>query len=128
KLAVTRGGPNDRVDLARRFVVELRAENVIFRNDSFQRGVNHLNWRRRKNVEIEYISVEAGFENLVQQLNVTLEADALPYFVQMFLPHFVFELRIVEKKVGEFGSLLHEINLCHAFCFALELGRRNTDQ
>lgn len=104
------------------------AEDMIFRNNAFQRGVNHLHWRCRKDVEIENISLNSAFENLVQQLNVAFEANALSYFIQMFLAHFIFKFRVVQQEVGEFRSLLHQINFRHSLCFALKLGGRNSDQ
>ena len=46
----------------------------------------------------------------------------------MFFPHFGFELRVVKQKVGEFRTLLDQVDLRHAFGFAFELGGGNADQ
>ncbi len=72
--------------------------------------------------------VHASFENLVKQFDVALQPYAFSNLVKMLLPHLRFELRIVEQQIGEFRSLLHQVNLGHAFGFAFEFCRRNTDQ
>ena len=45
--AISRRGAHDRVDLARRLVAKFRAENVIGRNNVFQRRLNYLHRSRR---------------------------------------------------------------------------------
>src|ERR1700683_514083 len=127
-LAVARGGANNRVDFAGRFVAELSAINVILGHDAFESGVNHLDGRGRENVKIEDESIHAPFEDLVKKFDIPLEANALAYLVKMFLAHLGFELRVVEKQVGEFGSLLDQVNLRHAFGFAFELRGGDADQ
>ena len=44
-LAVTRCGPDNGVNLARRLVAELSAENVIFGNDVLERRVDYFDGR-----------------------------------------------------------------------------------
>ena len=66
--------------------------------------------------------------SLVKQFDVTFEPDALTYLVKMLLPHLGFELGVVKQKVSEFGSLLHQVDLCHALGFAFELRGGNADQ
>ncbi len=73
------------------------------------------------------MSIDAGFEDLVKQLDVTLEANSFADLVKMFLSNFRFEFGIVEQEIGEFGSLLHQVDLGHAFGFAFELGGGNAD-
>ncbi len=72
--------------------------------------------------------VDARFEQLVQHLDVSLEANALAHFAQMFLPNFRLELRIMQQQVSELSPLLHQVDLGHALGFALEFFGRNSDQ
>src|ERR1700722_11025758 len=127
-LAISGGSPNDRVDLARRFIPKLSAEDVICRNNAFQSRVNYLNWSGRENVEIEEMTIDSGFENLVKKLDVAFEANALSDLMKMLFPDLRLELWIVQQQVGELRSLLDEINLRHSLGLALKFSSGNADE
>src|ERR1700688_1131124 len=74
------------------------------------------------------MSVDSGLENLVEQFDVPLEANALSYLMKMLFPHLRLEFWIVQQQVGELRSLLHEVDLRHAFCFAFKFSGRNADE
>jgi len=126
--AVARSGAHDGVDLARRLVAKLRAENVIGRDNIFQRRKNHLHRSGRQNIEIELMAIDAGIEELVEQFDVALEANALAHLAQMFLPHFGFEFRIMQQQIRQFRALLYQVDLGHALGFALEFLGGNPNQ
>ena len=46
----------------------------------------------------------------------------------MLPPHFAPELRIVQNEARKLGTLLHQIQQCHALDLAFELLSRNTQQ
>lgn len=101
---------------------------MIGRNDSFKRGLNDLRGSGRKNIEVEVIAFDAVVENLVQQCNILLQANAFADLIEMLLADSRAELRIVQQQVGEFGPLLDQIEFRHASRFAFELRRRNPQQ
>ena len=74
------------------------------------------------------MAVDARIEKLVKQLDVALQANALAHLAQMFLADLRLELRIVQQQVGEFRSLLHQVDLGHSLGLALELLGGNADQ
>ncbi len=75
------------------------------------------------------MTVNAGVEQLVKQLDVALESNPLAHFVQMFLSHLRLELRIVEQQSKrKLSALLYQVDLGHPFGFALELFGGNADQ
>src|SRR5258708_6569194 len=83
-LAVTSRDPDNRVNLAAGLVVaELRPENVIRRNNVFERRLNHFFWRGRNYIEGEAVAIEALFEELRQFPNVLLEANSFSHFDQV---------------------------------------------
>src|SRR5258708_9173713 len=66
-------------------------------------------------------------KDLVQKMDLLLQWYALAYFNQVFTPDMA-ELWIMQKKIGEFRALLHQIQLRHALRFAFELLRSNSQQ
>src|SRR5580700_8948102 len=127
-LAITRGGSNDAVNLTGRLVAEFSAEDVILGNDALERRVDYFHGRGGENIEIEGVSVDAGFEDLVKQLDIPLQPDALADLVQMLLPHLGLKLGVVQKKIGKLRSLLYQVDLRHSLGFALEFVGGDADQ
>src|ERR1700686_762198 len=74
------------------------------------------------------MAIDTRIEKLVQELDVSLEANALAYLAKMFFPNLLLELRIMQQQVGEFSPLLHQVDLRHSLRLALELFRRNADE
>src|SRR5437763_236378 len=101
---------------------------MVLRNNAFERRVDDFNRRGGKYVEVERITIDAGFENLIERLDVAFETNTFSSFVKMLFAHLGFELWVVKQQVGELRTLLHQIDLRHAFGFALELGSRNADE
>ena len=83
-------------DFAAGGVFKLRAENVVLGHDSFQGRLDNLNWRGRKNVEIKVESVDATVEDLVNLLDVFLQANPLAHFNQISAAH----ARVIEAVVN----------------------------
>ncbi len=121
-------GSNNAVDLSRRLIQKFGSENVIPRNDTFKSRMDHFHRRGGKHVKIKKVSVHSARQNLVKQLDITFQADPFSHFVKMLFSHLSFEFRVMEQKVRQFSSLLHQVNLCHALSFAFKLRGRNTDQ
>src|ERR1700730_16443003 len=113
-LAVTGRDADDRINLASRLVVaKLRAENVIRRNDVFERRLDHFFRRGRNDIEGEAVVVKALLEEPRQLLNVLLEADSFAHLDQvLFTNTTVF--RVVQKQVSQFPSLLHQVHVRQA--------------
>src|SRR5439155_3553016 len=101
--AVTGRGAGDAFNFSRAIEEEVGSIDVVRRDNAFQRRLNHLGRRRRENVEIEDVAVDAGRENPVQKLNVILEPDALTGLVKMFPPYSA-KLRIVQQQVSQFRA------------------------
>ena len=74
------------------------------------------------------MTVDPRFQQLIQHLDVILQSYPLADLAQMFLSHLGAKFWIVQQKIGELRSLLHQINLGHSLGLALELLRRNADQ
>src|SRR5712692_5606063 len=104
-LSVTGRDPDDRVNLASGLVVaELRAENVIRRNNVFERRLDYFFWRGRNDIEGEAVVVKAVLEKPRQFLNVLLEADSFAHFDQVLFPDTTV-FRVVQQQVSQFASL-----------------------
>src|SRR6266496_558101 len=113
-LSVTSRNADDRVNLAGGLLVaELRAENVIPRNDVFERRLNHFFWRGRNDIEGEAVAVNALLKEPRQLLNVLLETDSFTDFDQvLFTDTTVF--RVVQQQISQFASLLHQVHVRQA--------------
>ncbi len=72
--------------------------------------------------------VDAGGENLVEQFDIALQSNALANLIKMLFPHLGLEFGIVQQQVGEFRSLLHQIDLGHPFGLAFKFIDRNADK
>src|SRR5690349_1060506 len=123
--SVSSGGTLQTLDSPIRVISELCPEDVIGRHDSFQRRMDHLDWRSRDHVKLKLIPFDAAGKNLRQELYVVLEANLFSDFVKVSLAHLGVELRIVQQQIGKLRALLHQVQLCHALRFALELFRRD---
>ena len=119
---------HDGVDLSRRLVAKLRAENVIGRNNVFQCRDNDLDRSRRQPIKIKLVPVDARIASLVKQFDVPLEADSFADLAEMFFANFGLELGIMQQQVGQFRALLHQVDLGHPLGFAFEVLGGNADQ
>src|SRR6266850_3572451 len=110
-LSVTSRDPDNRVNLAGGLVVaKLRPENVVRRNDVFERRLDHFFRRSGNHVEGEAIAIKALVEELRQLPNVLLEADSFAHFDQvLFADTTIF--RVVQQQVSQFASLLHQVHV-----------------
>src|SRR5579862_9285673 len=82
-LAISGGGTGDGFDLPGFCVTKLGAVNVVAWNDTFKCGVDNFNRGCGEDVEVEVVAVDSGVEDLIQQGDVLLQADALADFVKM---------------------------------------------
>src|SRR5882762_2262426 len=73
-------------------------------------------------------SVDPLVKYLVDLLDVVLEANALAHLDQVVAPHSRTELRIMQEKISQLGTLLNQVQLRHALDFALEFLDRNAQQ
>jgi len=65
-------------------------------------------------------SVNAVIENFIEQADVIFQANALPYFIQMFFANSRPEFRIMQQEISQLRSLLDQIDLGHPGCFTFE--------
>src|SRR6266540_5102714 len=113
-LSVTGRDPNDRTNLASGLVVaKLRAENVIRRNNVFERRLDHFFWRGRNDIEGEAVVVKALLEEPQHLLNVLLETDSFAHLYQVLFTDTTV-LRVVQQQVSQFASLLHQVHVRQA--------------
>jgi len=120
-LAVSGSGANQAIDFAVGMVLELGAEDLILRHNAFEGGLDDLDGRGREDVEIKMEAVDAAVEDLVDLADIFFQTDALADLDEIVTAHARMELGIVEKQVGEFRSLLNQVQLGHALDLALEL-------
>ena len=84
-------------------------KSVIGRDDSFQRRLDHLHRRSRQHIELEAIPGDALIENTLQEVDVLFQPNPFSDFAQVLGTNPVVKLRIVQQQVGEFASLLHQV-------------------
>src|SRR5207237_4221879 len=82
-LAVTGGGAHDGLDVPAVAVAKLGAKNVVERNNPFQGGLDDLDGSSREHVKIETVAVNPLSQDLIEQLNILLQADTLADLVQV---------------------------------------------
>src|SRR5262245_302414 len=127
-LAVPRGSADDGVNLPAAGIAELGAKDVVRWNYSFQGRPDHFDGRGGEHVKIEMVTIDSAGQDLVEQIDILLQADALADFVQVFFAHPAAKHRIVQQQVSEFRTLLDEVQLRHTGGFALEFLRGNAEQ
>jgi hypothetical protein len=69
----------------------------FFGHDSLQRRLDHLHRRRREHVKVEVESIDPPVEDLVNLLDVFLEANAFAHLEQMVAPDARMELGIMQE-------------------------------
>src|ERR1700730_519475 len=113
-LSVTGRHPDYRINLAGGLVVaELRPENMIRRNDVFERRLDHFFRRSRNDIEGEAVVVKPLLEEPQQLLYVLLEADSFAHLDQvLFTDTTVFG--VVQQQVSQFASLLDQVHIRQA--------------
>src|SRR5262249_26183960 len=74
------------------------------------------------------VAGNAAVENLIQQRDVVLQANALADLVQMLLANARLEFWIMQQQVCELCALLNEIKSRHPGGLSLELGSRNSHE
>src|ERR1700760_5117709 len=126
-LAVARSYADDGLNFAVIGVLEFGSENMIWRHNAFQRGLDNFRGRCGEYIKIEMIAGDALVENLVEQLDLLLERNTLACFDQVLAPNMA-ELGIMQKQIRKLSALLDEVQPGHALRFALELVRWNTQQ
>src|SRR6266436_9372169 len=101
---------------------------MAHRHHAFKSGVDHLHRRGREHVKVEVVSLDAGFEHRIQQLNILFEPDAFADLDEMFATYARTEFWVVEQKVRELCALLDEVELGHPRGFAFKLSGGNAHQ
>src|SRR4030095_8528219 len=113
-LAVARRNADDGFDLAGlRMIVEARADDVIRRDDAFERRLNHLFRRRRDDVKRKVITFDPLAQYFRQQTDVLLEPDTLTSFDQMLFANAA-EFGIVQQQISKLASLLRKVDPRHS--------------
>src|SRR6266480_747884 len=108
------GGANDGIHLDGGFVVaEARAEDVIRRNDAFERRLDDFLRRGGDHVEMEFVAFDEIIERARKEPDVVLQADAFAGFREVLAAHAA-EIRVVENEIAELRALLHEVHLREA--------------
>src|SRR5581483_9723957 len=123
--AVSSGGADNALDFARCVVEELSAVDVVSGHYAFQGGADHFHRRSRQNVEIEIVALDTAGQDLREQPDIFLQANALADFVKVLPAHTRAELGVVQQQIREFGALLHQVQPGHALGLALKLLGRN---
>ena len=119
--AIAGGDAFDRLDLAGGIVIaKSGAENVVGGHDAFERGLDHFFGRGGDDVEIEFVSFQA-VQELREQADVGLEADAFAGFDEMLATDAAV-LGVVQNQVGEFASLLDQMDIGEAGNLLLKTG------
>src|ERR1700722_10852190 len=95
-LPVSRCGVSNRFDLPGRSVAKFSSVDVISRDNAIERRLNDLDWSGRKNIEIEMISFDPVFQDLIQQRNICLQANALAHLVKVLPTDAASELGIMQ--------------------------------
>jgi len=117
---VTGGGPNDGVDFAGGLVGEFGAMNMIGGEQTFEGAADDFDRGGGEHEEIEMVAFDAVIENFVEQADIGLEANLFADLNEMFLADAGTQVGIMKEEIGEFGTLLDQIELGHAFGFAFE--------
>ena len=94
---------------------------MIRRHDSLQRRPHDLFGRRRDDVELEVMALDAVAQEPGQQRDVALQADAASDFGQI-LPAHAPVFGIVAHEVGQLAALLHKVQPREASHLVLETG------
>src|SRR5208282_4640009 len=105
------GSANDRFDFARGFVIaEARAENILRRHNSFERGLDNLLRSRGDHIEMEFVAFRKIGQRARKKSDVVLQSDALAGFYQVIAANAA-EFRVVQNQIAEFRTLLDEVHL-----------------
>ena len=121
-LAVSGRHLPDRPDFSRHLVVvELGAEDVIRRDDAFERGLDDLARSGGNDVKGEPEALDAVREEIDELRNVVFQTDAAAGLDQVFAPDAA-KLRIVPDQIGELSALVDEITAPQSFDFGVERG------
>src|SRR5437588_8190615 len=93
------GSANDGGDFSRFVVAEARAENMIRRNDAFERRLNNLLRCRGDYVEMEFVAFAERVERASKQGHIVLQANALASLDQMLAPERP-KIRVMQKEIA----------------------------
>jgi hypothetical protein len=112
----------DRADLfRRRVVVELGPVDVIGRNDSLERRLDHFARRGGDHIKREAAAVDSAFQELDELRDMVLEPHP-PAGLDEVLPPHPPELRVVPDQIGELPALMDEVAPAQAVHLRLETG------
>src|SRR5439155_14330340 len=92
----------------RRFVAELRSENVLRRRNSFESGADHFPRSGRNHTKLEANTVPVSIEKFREQLYVVLQSDSPARFNKVLAPN-TSKLRIMAQQVCQFRALMHQV-------------------
>src|ERR1700678_925389 len=126
--AITGRRANQALDLAIGLVFKFGSKNVVLGHNPHQRRLDHFHRRRRNHIKIKVESVNPAVEDLINLLDIFLEANSLARLDQVFTTNARMKFRIVQEQVRKFGALLDQVQLGHTFGLALELLNRNAEQ
>src|SRR6185503_5361932 len=101
--------------------LEVPADDVVGRNESFQRRVHDEPRGGRDDVEVESEAVDAVLQKVGEQRDVTLETNLPADLDQILLTHAP-EIGIVSQQVGQLRTRLHEIQARKVGDSFLEIG------
>src|SRR6202030_3346661 len=115
----------DGIHLARGFVVtEARAEDVIWRNDAFERRLDDLVRRGGDHVEMKFVAFGKIIERARKERDVVLQADAFPGFDEVLAAHAA-KIRIMENQIAELRTLLNEVYVRKALDLVVKAVKTN---
>ena len=114
------GGAHDGFDFAGGLVVaEARAEDVIGRNDAFERRLDDFLRRGGDDVEMKFVTLRQIVEDAREKCDVVFQADALAGLNEMIAADAA-EIRVVENQIAKLRALLDEVHLRQAFDVVVE--------
>ena len=100
-------------------VIEFGAEDVIRRDDAFERGLDDLARSGGNDVKGEPEALDAVREEIDELRDVVFQTDAAAGLDQVFAPDAA-KLRIVPDQIGELSALVDEITAPQSFDFGVE--------
>src|SRR5262249_9180614 len=101
-------------------VAEPRTEDVLRRNDAFERRLNDLLRCGRDDVEVELVALRQALQRAGKQSYVMLQPDALSGLDKMLAADTA-KVRIMQNQIAELRALLHQIHVGKALDLVVKI-------
>src|SRR4029077_19159282 len=102
---ITRGNADDGLNLSRvRVIVKARSENMVVRNDAFERRLDYFLGGSGDHVEGKSAPIEI-LEQLRKNADIRLETNLFPYLDEVLFSDTAI-LRVMQQEESQFTPLL----------------------